>query len=325
MNMRRPIPRRKHPSLQEFQDFAMRAEPLIIEHALDGWRALDDWSPQYLSQKLGQLQVTFKQSSNHIHPDLSGYYVPPGPVSMWKFLLGRLKPSPLAKRTVRQTQRLDDYLRLLTQDADAARYYLSGDELLIFDEGQWSSDLAALRGDFELPPYFDPARMLSAGLWVSARGVRSHLHYDGNGCHNLNAQVTGEKHVELFSPDQMDALYPHYVSKLDPVNFSQVNVEAVDHDRFPKFKQAKGYEGTLRAGDLLFIPAYWYHSFRHLGAFNSNINFWWEPEFVHLSPVAVRAALGRAAARLVQQNGPLPPVGLIKWAGRLEHEIIRNE
>jgi len=323
--LRRPLARLDNPSPAEFERFALRAEPVIIENALGGWKALADWSVEYFARRLGSLPVTFKQSSNHIHPDLGSYYVPPGPLSTWKFLLGRLKPSPLARLTVRRTTRLDEYLRLLTSSADAANYYLSGDELLIYDEGRWSPELAPLREDFSLPPFFAEEKMLSAGVWVSAKGVRSHLHYDGNGCHNLNAQVTGEKHVELFSPDQMDALYPHYVSKLDPMNFSQVNVEDVDHRRFPKFKGARGFEGTLRAGDLLFIPAYWYHSFLHRGEFNSNINFWWHPEFVHLSPVAVRAELGRAAARLMRKNGWLPPIGLIKWAGRLEHEIIDDE
>ena len=56
-------------------------------------------------------------------------------------------------------------------------------------------------------------------------------------------------------------------------------------------RHALGYEAALEPGDLLFIPACWFHSFRHLGHFNANVNYWWKPERSTLNAVAVRQRL----------------------------------
>jgi ribosomal protein L16 Arg81 hydroxylase len=41
-----------------------------------------------------------------------------------------------------------------------------------------------------------------------------------------------------------------------------INVEHVDLDRFPLFKQAPQQTGTVQKGDLLYIPSHWWHHIR---------------------------------------------------------------
>jgi len=69
-------------------------------------------------------------------------------------------------------------------------------------------------------------------------------------------------------------------------NCSEIDVEeAVEQ---AGLSGAHGLTATLKAGDLLFIPAWWFHTFFHLGEFNANINFWWKPARPSLNQVAVR-------------------------------------
>jgi hypothetical protein len=140
----------------------------------------------------------------------------------------------------------------------------------------------------------------------------------------LNAQVKGLKQVVLYAPDQMKRLYTYFESKAHPGNFSQVDVEAPDPQRFPLFEEAEGYGSELQAGEMLFIPSYWYHSFKHLGDFNVNVNFWWLPERIRLSPPAIRDALARAAYHTVAQS-KLAPLAAVKLFGQLEHTVVQSD
>jgi len=158
---------------------------------------------------------------------------------------------------------------------------------------------------------------------VSGKGVRSHLHYDGNFLHNLNAQVTGSKHVQLYSPAQMSKIYPYLYTNQEPSVFSQVNVENVDERRFPRFAELEGYEAIVNAGDLLLIPAFWYHTFKHLGDFNTNVNFWWRAEFVRLTPVSAREYLGGLTLELVSRSR-IPPLWLVGWFRKLERHLTES-
>ena len=40
---------------------------------------------------------------------------------------------------------------------------------------------------------------------------------------------------------------------------SQVDLEQPDLQKFPRFGRAKRYELMLEPGDMLFIPAFWWH------------------------------------------------------------------
>lgn len=58
----------------------------------------------------------------------------------------------------------------------------------------------------------------------------------------------------------------------------------------------RSWRAELEAGDLLFIPAWWFHTFEHLDDFNANVNYWWKPARPIWNVVAARQALLDAAA-----------------------------
>lgn len=108
-------------------------------------------------------------------------------------------------------------------------------------------------------------------LWVGPGGHTSCLHYDP--MDGLLMQLHGAKKVLLFPPAQTYNLYPiplykplRYGLALRAV-YSQVYPDRPDLDAFPKFARAQPYaiEIILNPGDILFLPAGWWHEVTSLG------------------------------------------------------------
>ena len=168
------------------------------------------------------------------------------------------------------------------------------------------------------------ATTAATGCWISSAGCETGLHWDAFGPHNFHFLVSGEKQVFVAAPDQSEALYcgggPRYLTRfvgvVDPMR-------PVDLERFPKYAECRGLRATLRAGDVLYLPAYWWHALVHTGAHNVSLTRWWtEPPSRHppLPPLPLRihlnflryliwepscAVVAAVARRLRGQ--PLPP------------------
>jgi lysine-specific demethylase 8 len=316
-----PIERLSDVSPADFEQIVLCDRPVILAGAARDWLATGRWTVPYLVEKLRGLRVRVRTSATHVHPDfarMQADWSRPGVLRLLDHLgirLGR-RADPDEQRS------FGEFLELLS-GPEGFRHFAGAEELGLFRDGAWAPPLAPLREDYEIPRWVPEGRLHSAALWISARGTRSHLHYDGDRLHNLNAQITGSKHVQLYAPDHMRSLYPYLFTQGRPSTFSQVNVEAVDERRFPLFSGVEGCEGTLERGDLLFIPAYWYHTFKHLGELNVNVNFWWRAEFVRLTPVSARDYLGAVTSEALA-NSRVPPVWLLGWLRKLERRIVES-
>lgn len=111
-------------------------------------------------------------------------------------------------------------------------------------------------------------------MLIGMAGNLTPAHYDEQ--HNFFCQVEGHKRCILFHPDQFECLYPYPVSH--PCDRqSQVDFEHPDYNRFPKFKDAKGWEAIVRPGDILYIPMYWWHHIESVpvGMTTTSITFWY--------------------------------------------------
>jgi hypothetical protein len=64
--------------------------------------------------------------------------------------------------------------------------------------------LLPLLEDITLPECIPEEELYTVWAWFSGKGVRTWLHYDNNGCHNLNAQVSGSKRALLFPPTDLE-------------------------------------------------------------------------------------------------------------------------
>jgi hypothetical protein len=99
------------------------------------------------------------------------------------------------------------------------------------------------------------------------------MHFDRNGCHNINAQVRGRKLFILFPPAEFAKLYPPTSSHAQRGdtggrrglgllrNMSQIDLRTIHEPqqraRFPDFAGARGLKVVLHEGEMLIIPACW--------------------------------------------------------------------
>merc|ERR1719309_516732 len=113
-------------------------------------------------------------------------------------------------------------------------------------------DFPSIASDFILPDIIPIDKIFSSVLRISSMGVRVWTHYDV--MDNIYCQVVGHKQSVLWPPSEADKLY--LVGDKSRV----VDIENPDLEQFPLFPLAKQYKAELEPGDILFIPALWFHN-----------------------------------------------------------------
>jgi hypothetical protein len=198
----------------------------------------------------------------------------PGLAARWP--LAGLTPQTLRERfaTLPVRARVGDYVNTAFAP-DRAMQDMSMLEYL---------DLAAA-GTEGLPPYLGnlelrelnrfchwPAYFEKPGpprFWLGPAGTVTPLHADYDD--NLFVQVWGRKRILLAPPHHDVYLYTREANAL--LFGSPFDPEAPDYDRFPLARQAALLECVVEAGDLLYVPAGWYHQVRSL-TFSLSSNRW---------------------------------------------------
>jgi hypothetical protein len=95
-------------------------------------------------------------------------------------------------------------------------------------------------------------------IWLGPAGTVTPLHCDYDD--NLFAQVWGQKRFLLYPPHHAEFLYLH---EANPALFgSPFDPEAPDYTAFPLARQARQIECVVQAGEMLFLPAGWFHHVR---------------------------------------------------------------
>jgi lysine-specific demethylase 8 len=136
------------------------------------------------------------------------------------------------------------------------------------------SRLPELFEELTVPPYVPNSKINDVNLWMASADSRTPLHYDD--MHNIFAQIEGRKRFRLFNPAQFDLLYPGPLNTRSQ-HLSQVDLNAPDLARFPKLAQAEYWEAVVMPGDMLFMPAFWWHQVSAPDLAVS-VNYWWRAD-----------------------------------------------
>ncbi len=141
-------------------------------------------------------------------------------------------------------------------------------------------------------------------VWIAGRKTRTAWHYDFRSLDSLNVQVKGRKRFALLSPETPLRCYAFDSIVLRRM-YAGTRVLDAHHD-YTIF--------DLAAGDMLFVPRYWFHTVESQDDVNINLNWVWTDLDTAAAPsrtatrerecVAVRLWVRRAIDRLRRRQIP---------------------
>lgn len=122
-------------------------------------------------------------------------------------------------------------------------------------------------------PGLDPT--IVGRIWIGNRTVvPAHLDHSNN----LACVLIGRRTFTLFPPEQAANLYIGPLQSAPTgAPISLVDILKPDFERFPRYRQAQEHamQATLEAGDVLFLPALWWHHVQATTPLNILVNYWW--------------------------------------------------
>jgi ribosomal protein L16 Arg81 hydroxylase len=223
--------------------------PAIVVGALAGWKAVEKWSPEYLASVLSDREVRVAVSKDH----------------RYNYAAAKTAFEPLT--------RFDKQLMPFAQFVTKLQHAKAAGEHYYLMQRPIEEEFPELVPDIQRPSWVAD-RQLDMNLWVGSEGNVTQMHFDRD--ENFLAEVRGRKHLRLFDPSQTEFLYPY---PKDSVMYylSFVDCDNPDFDTYPEFRNARPWEGELHPGELLYLPARWWHQVRSLDDAIS-VNFWWRPD-----------------------------------------------
>jgi hypothetical protein len=148
-----------------------------------------------------------------------------------------------------------DYLDLVTIPGDSLPPYVG------------NLEISELNRMCHWPGYF--GKMGPPRFWLGPARTVTPLHCDYDD--NIFAQVLGTKRIFLAPPHHDVYLYTR---QANPVLYGAAfDPEHPDFERFPLARQAALVECIVEPGEMLYVPAGWYHQVRAL-TFSLSVNRW---------------------------------------------------
>jgi len=222
----REIKRVNNLSEKEFHDeYFLAAKPVIITDATDNWPARS-WTIPDLVNRVGDNEVWVRGKTNQEDYRVGKTY------------------------TIRRDTFAKYCADLLAGNARARSSYLA--------VASMQQAFPQLLDDVPLPKYLQNYGKLHLGpyMWVALKGHYEFCHFDPDD--NFLVMIQGRKQVRLFGID-LENLYPNPLGSQGKTVQSQVNCDEPNLEKFPNFTNAVCEYCVLEPGEMLFIPAFYWH------------------------------------------------------------------
>ncbi|XP_071481200.1 uncharacterized protein [Diadema antillarum] len=293
------------------EDFFLRylsqSRPVVIENGASQWPAFRKWSMESLKKWYGEEKVHIK-----LAPD--GIFEGVEPAEVWedhdKFeipaaIADKLPyPDLVVVRPATQNVKFADFIEIIqnssqplsqTQDPKQRKPRVSA----YLEYSSIRTYFPELEEDLEEPDFVrNLLDRRHLNIWLSDGDTLGKLHFDP--FDNLLCQLRGRKELILFEPHNNTRLYEAHVPEallgFDPVSrtfrrkklmdstsmvMSPVDVLKPNYQMFPAFADAQPLNCTINEGDILFMPAFWWHEVQsypnEIERRNLAVNFWYEP------------------------------------------------
>jgi ribosomal protein L16 Arg81 hydroxylase len=222
----RPIDTVEEIDLKGFREsYLQKRKPVVIKGYAKRWEAYTKWTFDYFKQVAGEQLVPLYDNS--------------------KVTATKKVNEPAAQ------MKFGQYLDLIAAQPTELRIFLFN----IFKH------IPSLTKDYQMPDLVSNFMDSFPMMFFGGAGSNVFLHYDIDMSHVFHTQFQGRKRALLFSP--------RYSRQLYHVPFSVHNIEDIDLDapdfaKYPALKNVEGMEVVLEHGDLLFMPAGWWHYMQYL-------------------------------------------------------------
>ena len=276
------------------RDYYAKQQPVIIRNAVSDWPAVTKWNSEYFKQKLKDKIVDVAVTPNGYADGLAVRYED----KKEYFVL------PLEEQCT-----MDEFLYNLDNPMGAVYYIQKQNSNFSLDFPELQEDidcehLAFAEKVFNKPPD-------AVNFWMGDERAITSMHKDPYD--NLYCVISGYKDFILLPPHCMPwipkQLYPTGVYKRheetkqyhiepvmcsldddvecnkndnsqDPLLTEWISIDPLAPDlyKYPQYAKVKAIRVRVKAGDMLYLPNYWYH---HVTQSHKCIavNFWYDMEY----------------------------------------------
>ena len=274
---------------KEAKDYIAQGIPVVITDAFSSQsdaNGVHKWTLEYLYRKVFSVDTdTAEPPRFNVATDLDGqccrYFEPEQKAKQLGY------PYPFAPTTHLYRDKFEGFVKTVRKAAgndnrNKMQHYLH--EIVMNSKGeavvaggpapeQLKKDLESITSTIypiaKDQPFF--GGFANAKLWVGQQGIVMPLHYDATD--NMYVMAWGRKRAIIGPPGQLDTLY-RYPNDHPLAGSSMVNLTSPDLDRYPRFNQAQLQEVIVGPGDILYLPAWWWHQFEQPFEDTAALNMW---------------------------------------------------
>ncbi|AXP82436.1 Cupin superfamily protein [Mariniflexile rhizosphaerae] len=128
----------------------------------------------------------------------------------------------------------------------------------------------SLKNDVDFSIFEDHTQINDITAWIGPSGTISGFHNDTG--KNMYSQIKGRKMFIIAAPKYNKKMYPS-PKYINGGRASKVDINNFTPEKFPKFKEVKFLHVILEPGDVLHVPAKWWHYVQSLDTSISVSNF----------------------------------------------------
>lgn len=299
-------------TFDEFKsNYLERNRPVIIEGGVNWPTARKEWGREFLKSKFGAKR-------QHVKLGRNGIFEGPARRDQWsdykdkelpQFVRDKLDFPELVMERPGGVElsigEIVDMFQNRTRDSKVDEWISA-----YIEYTPMSNHFDELKKELGEPDYFKELNLLHQNIWIGDGQTLGKMHFDEY--ENALAVVKGVKEVILFDPRQNQNLYEGHLPEarftvertanngftlnrsglLESTSMvmSPVDILNPDFVTFPRFKRAKPMICRVEAGDVLFLPSFWWHEVQSYPdqdeMINIAVNFWYQPFFTKDFPCA---------------------------------------
>jgi hypothetical protein len=221
-----PVERREDPvGVDEFRErYAATSSPVVLAGAARSWPAVGKWTPEVFAERFGDDEITLINVAREEMRASTTHETTSETATLREVIEGMRRGS---KKYSRFAPLLENHPELMG-DIDA----------------DW---LAARRGSTGVGRFYQ--------MFIGGAGTSTAFHSAAGA--NLFTQVYGRKRWLIY-PTSYNPTYS-IVRNRAPFFFTSLDPDDPDEERYPLFRHAHGWEVTLEAGDVLYVPPFFWH------------------------------------------------------------------